>query len=222
MPPEKPGQKSDAEREEVGNPRPLPFPSPEIFREFPDRAAPWLFEDPINVRELLQLVDPDLAKRLDFANANRINRTFIPADLSKIENDLLFRVPVFGIEQTVWVYLLLEHQSRVDPDMGLRLLEYIFKVWEAQTREGTGEASGGQSKRIAPVVPLVFYTGMEPWPQPISLVQAMNVPGGFDRFVPTWETLFLSLHGMTAAQLAAGPGPAQARSLADSGANLPA
>src|SRR5207248_2790194 len=45
----------------------------ETIREFEDRSAQWLFEDPENVRGLLQIQEPALAERLDFARAERIN-----------------------------------------------------------------------------------------------------------------------------------------------------
>ena len=40
-------------------------PSPEVIREFNDRGVQWLFEDPENLRGLLQVQEPDLAARLE-------------------------------------------------------------------------------------------------------------------------------------------------------------
>ena len=55
---------------------------------------------------------------LDFSRAERVNRSFIPADLRKQESDLIFSVPWRGAQarlaREVWVYVLLEHQSRPD------------------------------------------------------------------------------------------------------------
>ena len=59
-----------------GQPLDLPF-----IREFDDRSSLWLLEDPLLLRGLLQILDPHLVERLDFAHARRINRSFIPADL---------------------------------------------------------------------------------------------------------------------------------------------
>jgi len=56
------------------------IPLPPI-REFNDRATLWLLEDPANLRDLLQICEPDLAPLLDFTRAERVNRSFIPADL---------------------------------------------------------------------------------------------------------------------------------------------
>ena len=62
-------------------------PSPDVIREFPDRGTQWLLEDPIHLRDLLQLLQPELAERLDVSRAQRINRTMIPPDLQKQESE---------------------------------------------------------------------------------------------------------------------------------------
>jgi len=86
------------------------------------RGNLWLFEDPQNLRDLLRLLVPELADRLDFARARRENRSFIPADLQEQESDLIVSIPFLGEPgREVWIYLLLEHQSKPDPAMGLRL-----------------------------------------------------------------------------------------------------
>src|SRR5712692_11502301 len=110
-------------------------------REFPDRGALWLFEDPRQLRELLQILEPALAEQLDFTRARRENRSFVPADLRKQESDLIFLVPLRGTRrQEVWVYVLLEHQSKPDPLMGLRLYLRVpaeggwGQLWDEQRR----------------------------------------------------------------------------------------
>ncbi len=82
------------------------------IREFADRGTLWLLELPENLRGLLQLVANEIAQRLDFSRAERINRSFIPDNLHKQEADLLHRIPYREGDGEVWVYLLLEHQSK--------------------------------------------------------------------------------------------------------------
>ncbi len=55
-----------------------PQPELPLIREFDDRSTLWLLEDPQQLHGLLQILDPDLADRLDFALA-RFSRSFIPA-----------------------------------------------------------------------------------------------------------------------------------------------
>src|SRR5713226_1615472 len=171
---------------------------PEIIREFEDRSAQWLLEDPENVRGIVQLQDAALAERLDFTRAERVNRTFVPADLRKRESDIIFRVPFLdeaatGVRQ-VWVYVLLEHQSEPDPLMGLRLYLYMGQIWDLQRRGWEDRHEPAAQRRLSPIVPLVFYTGEDRWETPIGLESLMDLPAALARFVPRWETLFLPLH----------------------------
>jgi predicted transposase/invertase (TIGR01784 family) len=163
------------------------------IREFADRGTLWLLESPENLRGLVQLVAKDIADRLDFSRAQRVNRSFIPDDLHKQEADLLFLVPLREGRGEVWVYVLLEHQSRPDRTMGLRLLSYIVQLWEMQRRGFQDERTPMSRWRLHPVVPIVFYTGKRRWSSPISVAALMDVPPLLERFVPRFDTLFLNL-----------------------------
>lgn len=168
-------------------------------REFNDRATLWLLEDPHNLRDLLRIHSPQLVEHLDFDRAERVNRSFIPEDLQKEESDLLFRVPLVlrsaegEIVSEVWIYVLLEHQSKPHPLMPLRVLSYLLALWKQLYREWEDANAPMEERRLPVVVPFVFYTGERNWNHSLSFADLFSVPPGFVRFVPTWETLFLDL-----------------------------
>ena len=185
-------------------------PSPEVIREFPDRGTQWLLEDPVHLQSLLQLLQPELAARLDVSRAQRINRTMIPTDLQKQESDLIFRIPYRAArveasaereetdrgerEWEVLIYVLLEHQSQHDPLMALRLLLYMVELWSEQLRVAAAAHVPKRQVRVYPVIPLVFYTDESEWTTPLDLAHLMDLPPELARFVPHWDTLFLNLH----------------------------
>src|SRR2546428_2302639 len=166
-----------------------------LIREFYDRGNLWLFEDPQNLRDLLRLLVPELADRLDFARARRENRSFIPADLQEQESDLIVSVPFLGEPgREVWIYLLLEHQSKPDLEMGLRLYLYMSELWKLQQRAWEDKRLPPSERRLWPIVPLVFYTGAGSWSTPITLKHLMDLPADLERYVQDWETPLLCLH----------------------------
>jgi hypothetical protein len=174
-------------------------PSEQVIREFNDRGTLWLLEDPANLRDLVQVLEPTLAAQLDITRAERINRSFIPADLQKEESDIIFRVPFqSGTEQhsmEVLIYLLLEHQSKHDPLMGLRLYLYMGHLWDSQRREWLDVGMPASELRLTPVLPIVFYTGRDAWTTPLGLNSLMAIPQELQDIVPHWRTLFLNLQG---------------------------
>ena len=169
------------------------LPDEPPIREFADRGTLWLLELPENLRDLLRLVSAEVADRLDFTRAERINRSFVPDDLRKQEADLLYRVPYRQGRSEVWVYVLLEHQSRPDRTMGLRLLSYMVQIWLSQVRQFEDAKTPGGQWKLSPVIPMVFYTGKRRWTSPLSLSALMDIPEGLEVFVPVWQTLFLKL-----------------------------
>ena len=56
------------------------------------------------------------------------NVTFIPEDLREKRSDVVYRIRRGGLE--AYVYILIEHQSRVDFLMPWRMLSYMVKLWE--------------------------------------------------------------------------------------------
>ena len=172
---------------------PVRPPSPYIVREFNDRGTLWLLEDPASLQEFIRILDASLAEELDFTQAQRINRSFIAADLQKLESDLVYRVPYRAGESAVLVYVLLEQQTQPDDLMPLRLLSYCGELWAGQVREWKESRQPAQSRRLSPVIPIVFYTGRERWDEEIALANLMDLPAPLRRFVPSWETLFLNL-----------------------------
>jgi len=167
-----------------------------IIREFPDRGTLWLLESPENVRGLIRLLAHDLADQLDFAHAERINRSLVPADLHKQEADLIYRVPFLADGHDVLVYLLLEHQSTVDRFIGMRLISYMSKLWEAQYRAWDDNHTPAGERNLSPIVPIVFYTGKQRWQQSMTLDAAMELPEALSGFVPRHDTLCLKLLDM--------------------------
>lgn len=172
---------------------PVVPPSPYIVREFNDRGTLWLLEDPLLLQDFLRLLDAPLAEALDFAQAQRINRSFVAENLQKHESDLIYRVPYRTGDNAVLVYVLLEQQTRPDDWMPLRLYTYCGELWSAQFREWEANRQSAENRRLNPVIPIVFYTGRERWNQQVALANLMDLPDTLRRFVPSWETLFLNL-----------------------------
>ena len=48
-------------------------------------------------------------------------------------------------------------------------------------------------RRLQPILPILFYTGDRPWSVPVSLTAIMDVPEILERFVPSFDTLFLGV-----------------------------
>ena len=67
--------------------------------------------------------------------------TFLDDTLCESESDLLYEVEYIGTQETVWLYLLFEHQSSPDAWMRFRLLKYCCRIWDASIRTSRANPS---------------------------------------------------------------------------------
>ena len=170
---------------------------------FPDKSARWLFKEKENIRGLVEIVANELVEYLDFDGLVELNRSFVSDTLRELESDMVFSVPFRDTSETndLLIYILIEHQSTIDPMMAFRLLYYMCQIWDGQRRELEASDMPKSEWRLRPILPIVFYTGTQRWQTPLSLSALMDVPEILSRFVPSFDTLLLGVKETDAAEL---------------------
>ena len=127
----------------------------------------------------------------------RVSGTYVSDDLRERADDIIWRVR--WRDRWLYVYLLLEFQSTVDPFMALRILVYVGLLYQDLVREKKLTPDG----RLPPVLPLVLYSGEDGWtaaPEISELIEA--VPGGLERYRPHMRYLLVEERGFSEAELA--------------------
>ena len=160
---------------------------------FSDRSMRRLLSDPGYVKYLVELVAPELLGHLDFDSGVQQNRSFIAETLRQREADVLLRVPFQAsiAHEALHICILIEHQSRPEWLMRLRMLIYMIRIWEDEYRQL--EARTEDQQPFSPILPILFYTGSDRWTAPLPLTEVFNVPEILQRFVPTFDVLFLDV-----------------------------
>lgn len=107
------------------------------------------------MQKLLEsFVHESFIKDLDFSTLKRVDKSFINADFTEKESDLIFTIQFK--DKTIYIFLLLEFQSTVDKLMPIRFLRYIMELYESFRNipnEGMFPA----------VFPLLLYSGDAKW-----------------------------------------------------------
>ena len=126
------------------------------------------FSDPKQAASLLKSQLPrSLCDRIDWTTLELVPGSFVDETLADRHTDLLFAARVGS--KPVLLYVLLEHQSSVDPWMPYRFLRYILRIWERWRAENP------EAKRLPPVIPIVLYHGAEPWDRPTEVLRLIDV-----------------------------------------------
>ncbi len=118
--------------------------------KFADRTLREILEDPRSVEDLARVACPEVIGKLDFTQVEYLKRTGSKPDMSEREADVLCLVRCKDVQGDVLCCVLIEHQSTVEPDMALRILEYATQTWHQAWKKQTS-----RQKRLHGILPIV-------------------------------------------------------------------
>ena len=123
-----------------------------------DETYRTLFAFPRMVEDLLRgFVPGEWNEEADFSTLQKLSAEYVGEDLRGRRGDTVWRLHHRG--GWLYVLVLLEFQSRSDPEMALRILEYTVLLYRELARGAVSARDG----RRAPVLPVVLYNGDAPW-----------------------------------------------------------
>ena len=173
-----------------------------------------LLSDPVVAADFVQNYLPaDVVALLDLSQLRIEKDTFVDARLRKHYSDVLYSVPLKGVLQTseskllaevttkpaqkrgkrknaaqwenrIFLYLLFEHKSQPDGGVRLQLLRYMVRIWEKEWKK---------HKQLSPILPIVFYHGVEDWNYSHEFAEMLAVPEAFNAYTPHFRHLLIDL-----------------------------
>jgi predicted transposase YdaD len=153
-----------------------------------DHSYKLLFSHAELVTDLIRgFVREEWVQEVDFSSLERVEASFVTQEFLERESDIIWRAR-WGGERWLYVYLLIEFQSRIDPWMALRVLVYMGLLWQSLARDGELTPSG----RLPPVLPLVLYNGDRAWSAAVDLAELIEeIPGGLEHYRPRFRYCLL-------------------------------
>jgi predicted transposase YdaD len=147
-----------------------------------DNSYKLLFSHAEMVADLLRgFIREDWVRKLDFASLEKVNAGYVSDGMRGRESDVVWRLRWKGSGQWIYVYLLLEFQSTVDPFMAVRVMTYVGLLYQDLIRNRELTPSG----KLPPVLPVVLYNGKASWRAALDVADLVEaVPGGLERYRP--------------------------------------
>ncbi|WP_193092713.1 Rpn family recombination-promoting nuclease/putative transposase [Halomonas colorata] len=130
-----------------------------------DTGYKELFSYPEFVQQLLEgFAPPEISELMDFSTLKLHSGNYITPLFEEKFEDLVWSVQVNwqGATQEVYLYLLLEFQSRVDRTMPIRLMHYVACFYDHLLKAKATTPGKG----LPPVFPVVLYNGNPRWTAP--------------------------------------------------------
>lgn len=164
-----------------------------------DASYKTLFSAPEVVRDLILGFIPDeWLHGLDYATLERVSGSYVTDDLRDRADDIVWRVKVQG--KWVYLYILIEFQSTVDPWMAVRIMTYVGLLYQDLIKQ----KQALPERRLPPVLPIVLYNGDGPWTAKTNVADLVpRAPGLLAKYVPHLEYLLIDEHRYDLAELAA-------------------
>ncbi len=150
------------------------------------------FGDPANAAGFLRHQFPsDIAEQIDWERLSLRPGSFVDSHFRQHESDLLFSTRIQNSEALV--YLLFEHQLAEDPQIALRLLRYMVRIWEGCLKENPKVA-------LPPILPVVLAQNDRTWKISPQFSALLDVPpelgSALAPYLPDFRFQFVQLAEM--------------------------
>jgi hypothetical protein len=145
-----------------------------------DNGYKLLFSHASVVADVLRgFIKEDWVHEVDFESLERVSGSYVSDGLRSRESDMLWKVR--WKDRSLYVYILLEFQSKVDPFMAVRVMTYLGLLYQDLIRQKALTPSG----KLPPVFLLVLYNGTRPWRAALDVAELIEpVPGGLEAYRP--------------------------------------
>ena len=150
-----------------------------------DSGYKKLFSNRTIFRQLIEtFVNQEWVHSLDFDNCEPLDKSFISEHYKETESDLIYKVQFHDRE--VYIYILIEFQSTVDPFMALRVLNYITNFYMDFLVNNSGVS------KLPAVFPIVLYNGSARWTAPVNLSGLIEQTPPLGRFTLDFEYFLIA------------------------------
>jgi len=123
-------------------------------------------------------------KELDFSRCETLDKSFITDHYKETESDLIYKLKLH--RKTVYIYVLLEFQSKVDRFMVLRVLFYILSFYMDYT------TNYKRIKKLPAIFPIVLYNGQRKWSAPTKISDLIEAEPSLGAYAISFEYLLLN------------------------------
>ncbi len=159
-----------------------------------DAAYKKLFSNRTIFQQLIEtFITEAWVKDLDFSTCETLDKSFITDHYKATESDLIYKLKLR--QKTVYIYVLLEFQSKVDRFMVLRVLFYILSFYMDYT------ANYKRIKKLPAIFPIVLYNGKRKWSAPTKISDLIEMEPPLGDYTIAFQYLLLNEKAYSKEQL---------------------
>jgi len=158
----------------------------ENIHQFYDKTYTKLFSHKRIVSDFVKgFVTEDFAKDIEILE--KLDTKFITKKYKKYESDVIYKAKFKGKE--VFVFILIEFQTKNDHLISLRLMNYLSLFYLNQVKEEN------ITPPFPPVIPIVIHIGDDNFTKYRNFNQLINIPyKSLNKYIPNFKYFLLDLN----------------------------
>jgi len=148
------------------------FGEPELFFEF-----------------LRDFIDLEIFDGVTPEDIEDVTERFLPLFQDGKDSDTVKRINLKG-DVPLFVIAIVEHESEVNYRASFKLLQYIALVladYEKEANKKTKNISFTKGFKFPPVLPIVFYDGIDKWTAETNFLEKVELNEVFHKYIPKFE-----------------------------------
>ena len=154
-----------------------------------DSGYKKLFSNRTIFRQLIEtFIHEAWVKDLNFEQCETIDKSFISDHYKATESDLIYKIQLKG--KLVYIYILLEFQSKVDRFMGIRVLNYLSNFYLDYI--ATQRAAKKRIRKLPAIFPIVLYNGKRQWTAKEQIAELIEAEPSLGAFALHFQYLLIN------------------------------
>lgn len=161
-----------------------------------DSGYKKLFSNRTIFQQLIEtFITETWVKELDFTSCETLDKSFVADHYKETESDLIYKLKLH--DKTIYIYVLLEFQSKVDHFMVIRVLYYILSFYMDY------RANYKRVQKLPAVFPIVLYNGQQQWSAPTRISDLIEPEPSLGEYAIGFQYMLLNEKAYSKEQLLA-------------------
>lgn len=164
--------------------------------KFRDSSGKIIFEDPILCAQFLRnYVDVPMLKDVKPEDIEDVTERYVHLFTEERNSDIVKKVNLK--DNSFYLISLIEHKSDVDYNVIMQVFRYIAFIWEDYEKEQEKLHSGISRTKgflYPPVLPVVFYDGVDRWTAATSLHERVLFSDVLGKYIPDYHCILIQLN----------------------------
>ncbi len=157
-----------------------------------DSSGKMIFEDPILCAQFVRgYTDMPIFQNVQPEDIENVSNRYIHMFMEERQSDVVNKIYLRDISseerEPFYLLTLIEHKSSIDYNVVMQILRYMVYIWEDYEKQMEMKHKGISTTKdfkYPPVLPIVYYEGMEKWEGEIELKDRILLSDVFEEFLP--------------------------------------